>query len=260
MQIKTDPDFKNLIPPLTGEEYKQLEDNILANGCRDAIVLWKGVIIDGYNRFEICENHGIKYETVNMRLPSREAVKFWILENQLGRRNLTDAMRIELAIRKVGLLKQGTYVRKAVAQDAGVSEGKVHNYMQIKAKGDAGLIEKVMAGEVKIGTAFKQLEVYQTTVKTVYNEDEDYGEDIEKVKPDYAKAVLENLWLIGNLYRFFNEHGLRGMYFEGKGGQPEDGGELMGKLASQYKRVKRLVKNVKKIAGVSNGKTNRSTA
>jgi hypothetical protein len=34
-----DPEFQSLIPPLTTEERGLLEDNLLAEGCRDALVI-----------------------------------------------------------------------------------------------------------------------------------------------------------------------------------------------------------------------------
>lgn len=88
-EIILDEEFKHLMPPLGGEAYTQLTENLLKNGCLHALVLWKGILIDGYNRYEICSRHNIPYETVNMELPSREAAKLWIIELQAGRRNMT---------------------------------------------------------------------------------------------------------------------------------------------------------------------------
>lgn len=87
--IKIDGEFKALIPPLTPEEKGQLEANIAAEGCRDALVVWEGIILDGHNRFEICQRLDIPYQTVKIELPDREAAADWIDRNQLGRRNLT---------------------------------------------------------------------------------------------------------------------------------------------------------------------------
>ena len=104
---RIDPELKALIPPLSQEEYTQLEHNILAyKKCRDAIVVWDNTIVDGHNRFRICAEHGIPFEIKEMEFESRDEVKLWILQNQLGRRNLTDAMRIELAMSKVELLRE----------------------------------------------------------------------------------------------------------------------------------------------------------
>ena len=57
--LNTDNEFQQLIRPLTSEERKQLEANIVADGCRDPITVWNGIIIDGHNRYEICHNHNI---------------------------------------------------------------------------------------------------------------------------------------------------------------------------------------------------------
>jgi len=84
-----DQEFKGLIPRLTAEEYEQLEKNIIAEGCRDALVTWRGILIDGHNRYEVCSKHGIEYKTVAMEFADKEQVIDWIINNQLGRRNLT---------------------------------------------------------------------------------------------------------------------------------------------------------------------------
>jgi hypothetical protein len=87
MQI--DKEFKELIPPLSDEERANLEASILAEGCRDALVVWDGILLDGHNRYEICTRHDIAYKVVEIQLPDREAAKDWMDKNQLGRRNLT---------------------------------------------------------------------------------------------------------------------------------------------------------------------------
>lgn len=86
-----DNEFKGLIPRLTPEEYGQLEKNIIAEGCRDALVTWQGILIDGHNRYEICQKHGIEYRVVEKEFENRDTVIDWIINNQLGRRNLTPA-------------------------------------------------------------------------------------------------------------------------------------------------------------------------
>ena len=63
-ELTIDQDFKDLIRPLRSQEYLQLEENLLADGCREPIVVWNGVIVDGHNRYEICKKHGIAFSTV----------------------------------------------------------------------------------------------------------------------------------------------------------------------------------------------------
>lgn len=92
-RLKTDEDFKHLIRPLRRKEFVQLEQNILADGCRDPIVVWNDVIVDGHNRYEICMRHDIPFDTRNMEFECREAAIAWICANQLGRRNITEETR-----------------------------------------------------------------------------------------------------------------------------------------------------------------------
>lgn len=88
--ITLDVEFANLIPPLTTEESNGLEESLLAEGCRDPLVLWAGhgILVDGHNRFDICQRHEIEYQTVERAFETRDDVKQWIIRNQLGRRNL----------------------------------------------------------------------------------------------------------------------------------------------------------------------------
>ena len=72
MKIQIDPQFKALIPPLSKEEYNQLEQNLLKEGCRDALIIWNGILIDGHNRHEICMKHGIEFNTQDKQFENRE--------------------------------------------------------------------------------------------------------------------------------------------------------------------------------------------
>jgi len=170
MKLKIDPDFKNLIPPLSAEEFTQLEENIVSEKrCREAIAIWKGYVVDGHNRYTICQRHRIPFGVVRMNFASKEEALIWIAEHQLGRRNLSDAVRIEIASRRAELIKADRPIifRKAIADAAGVSEQTVHRYMQLLGCADAEVIEQLRRGEIKIGTAYGQLEVKSRVVKDI---------------------------------------------------------------------------------------------
>lgn len=104
MQI--DEEFKNLIPKLSDEEFKQLEENIIKEGCRESIVVWNSTIIDGHNRYEICNKHNIDFKTTNKDFSNREEAKMWIIKNQFGRRNLSVYDRSVLALKLEDLFKE----------------------------------------------------------------------------------------------------------------------------------------------------------
>lgn len=87
--IIIDRDLQELLPPLGEETYKDLEENIIANGCMFPLVTWKNILIDGHNRYAICTEHNIPYKTVEKDFDSHEDVIEWIIKNQIGRRNLT---------------------------------------------------------------------------------------------------------------------------------------------------------------------------
>ena len=92
-QLKIDTEFKNLIRPLRKEESMQLELNLVVGGCRDPIITWNNTIMDGHNRYEICNRLHIPYATQEIEFESRESAVIWICSNQLGRRNITEETR-----------------------------------------------------------------------------------------------------------------------------------------------------------------------
>ncbi|SAI71548.1 Uncharacterised protein [Bordetella ansorpii] len=104
--IRIEEELRAYIEPLTPDEYATLERGILAEGCRDALVLWGDLLIDGHNRYEICTKHGIPYRTVqNERFRSMDDVRLWMIENHLGRRSVSDFQRGVLVLRKKEILE-----------------------------------------------------------------------------------------------------------------------------------------------------------
>jgi N6-adenosine-specific RNA methylase IME4/DNA-binding XRE family transcriptional regulator len=97
--IQIDQEFKELIPALTKEEYEQLEANILAEGVRDSLLVWNGVLIDGHNRYEIATKHGLSYDVQEKEFADRAEAERWIILNQFGRRNLSAYDRSVLALK-----------------------------------------------------------------------------------------------------------------------------------------------------------------
>lgn len=90
MAIKIDPEFRDIIPPLTKPEFEQLELNLIEEGCRERIITWNNYVIDGHNRFNICSKHDLEYEILELNhFEDRHAVIDWMIQNQIGKRNLS---------------------------------------------------------------------------------------------------------------------------------------------------------------------------
>lgn len=109
-KFKIDPEFRALLPPLTPEEFKALEESI----CREEevhtpLTVWKekSILVDGHNRFDICDKHGFKkYRVIEKSFKDRNAVRLWIWESQEGRRNMTKFQRIEAALKLKELISE----------------------------------------------------------------------------------------------------------------------------------------------------------
>jgi hypothetical protein len=178
-RLKIDPDLKSLIPPLQSSELEALEASIAAEGCRDAIVTWQGVVIDGHNRYEICKRLGIDFSVVEREFKDRNDVKVWMIDNQQGRRNLTDGWRFELIQVKAKLLKAkgkanisankgGTTTlpkmgkvahntQQELATELGWSKGKVSRADVVWKEAAPEVKESVKAGEVSINQAYVEI-------------------------------------------------------------------------------------------------------
>lgn len=96
MSIRIDKEFESLIPPLSAEEFQQLEENCVKEGIRDALITWNGILVDGHNRFKIAAKHGLHWNEKRMEFADRDSAKAWIIRNQLGRRNLKEWDRFDL--------------------------------------------------------------------------------------------------------------------------------------------------------------------
>ena len=99
MNITIKPEFETLIPPLSPDEFQQLEENVLNEGIREPLIVWHGVLIDGHNRYRIAQKHGLPFKTSEMDFESENDAIIWIIKNQFGRRNLSKYDRSVLALR-----------------------------------------------------------------------------------------------------------------------------------------------------------------
>jgi len=138
-KLKIDPEFRDKIPPLTDDEFRQLEENILEAGeVYEPIRVWNGVIIDGHNQYKVILAHPeIKWTTREMDFPDKWAAFEWMYKNQLGRRNLTN--------------EQKTYMLGKMYEARTKSKGRKKNWPhnEVNSQRTAGKI----AEELGVGSA-----------------------------------------------------------------------------------------------------------
>jgi hypothetical protein len=194
VQLTIDKEFESLIQPLAPAELELLTEAILRDGCREPLSVWKTeddqrILLDGHNRYKICIEHKLDFQFINIKMESREQAKLWILEHQVGRRNLTDDQRAviwndireqrskvtsEVAAAKARAAKGAPVqpdsanstetaakpappkidTRKAVAEESKIPESKLRKVQQIK-KTNPELYEKIRTGKVTLREAPK---------------------------------------------------------------------------------------------------------
>jgi hypothetical protein len=215
--LTTDAEFKDLIPPLDADELAQLEANLVADGCREAIVAWDGVIIDGHNRYAICERLGIPYGITEREFNDRSEAVEWIIRNQFGRRNINAFTRGQLALRlesviaakakanqqarkgdqpgttrqnSAHLSKNPVKTRDEIAKIAGVSHDTIAKVKRITNEGDTATIEAAKAGSISINAAHEH---------TAKSQLDDYDEQLARMRANcgdpFADAVKDGVTL-----------------------------------------------------------------
>ena len=193
-QLKIDPELRDFIPPLSGEEKVQLEDSLLKYGYKGApIYIWRDYIVDGHNRYELCQKHNIEFSYEELDLGENATivdVMEWMINTQLGRRNLPPAQRLRVLEKFKQKLQEEakekasesrsnfhgnqyqvvsspngehTKIRtdKELAKMAGVGTGTVARYNQIMKSDDEALKKKVLSNDIKINTAYEQIKKKQ---------------------------------------------------------------------------------------------------
>lgn len=179
MQLTVDPKFRDKIPPLSEDEFKKLEENILSDGeVREPLVVWNNTIIDGHNRWTIIQKHGITNYTVKqMEFADEWAAIVWMCRNQLGRRNVSD-------IQKTVLIAEA---KRAQEKTHGGNRGTDRDDQSGKftARDHFGPLR----GERTKSIIAKQFGVGQGTVQRA---DETLSglDEAEKVSPGFKEAIL----------------------------------------------------------------------
>ncbi|MFD2938249.1 hypothetical protein [Spirosoma flavum] len=192
--IRVLPELAAYIPPLLPDEYKQLEENIKQNGCREALLVWETageqianldtttpvyILIDGHNRYAICQKYKLDFKVYLMNFSSIEEVKFFMIDNQLGRRNL--------APEQVSYLRGLRYLKEK--QEKG-------KYLRDDQKGQSDLYEKESdlkevesEGESRETTAHRLGKQFSVSEKTI-KRDGAYAQGLERLTPDFRQDIL----------------------------------------------------------------------
>ncbi len=186
MKYDYDIDFINLIPRPSIEEYNLLRKNILREGCRDPLIIWtetlsngepgRTILLDGYTRYEICKKNRIQFTTREIKLKDRNEAKIWVIQNQLGRRNLTSYQRGKLTLELKSMIQEkakekqresGGAVRqksdkpvvdtkKELAKIAGVSHDTIHKVEVIENEAPPEVKEAAEKGKISINKAYQK--------------------------------------------------------------------------------------------------------
>lgn len=206
MDLFVKDSFKTLIPPLTTEERNDLERSLIEYGCRDALVVWRtrdengdtfDFLIDGHNRYEICEARGIEYKVHPMSFDDETDVKSWIIQNQLARRNLDNVQKARMALLLKGVTAEKAKekqrasggavpqksakpvidTRKELARIAGISHDTINKVEAVDTHAPEPIKQAMTDKLISINKAYERTKNFQDMPK---EEKESYTEAIEQ--------------------------------------------------------------------------------
>lgn len=210
--IRIDKEFESLIPPLSDDEFRQLEENCVKEGIRDALVVWKvpngdQILVDGHNRWKISAKHGgIPFQIKEMKFDLREDAIAWIIRNQFGRRNLSAYDRGVLALRLKPLIqkqakknqKAGTSVQSGTKVNTGAELAKIANIGRstlakvevIERDGNDSIKEKVRSGDMTIHQGYREVKGLNKTNRQAQKE---FIESVKKEREDFKEQKAEGI-------------------------------------------------------------------
>jgi len=221
--LKIKKEFKELIPPLTSEELKQLEENCKAEGIRDAILTWNGYIIDGHNRYDIAQRFNLSFATNEKHFDNENDVVEWMIRNQFGRRNLSSYQRSVLALQLESVFrekaKEKERIRKMTSQIsdeslpeistkkelgilANVSHDTIAKVKKIEAVATPEVKAKLATGEVSINQAYQEIKKEEKKIE-IEKRREEIKENLvlHELKPTekkYRIVYADPPWQYGN--------------------------------------------------------------
>lgn len=210
MNIQINENFKKLIPPLSAEEFKQLEINCMAEGIRESILTWNGFIIDGHNRYHISQKWDLDFKTESKNFKDENEVREWMILNQFGRRNLSNYQRSVLALelqqvfsarakekqkQAGGALplisaKPPIETRKELAKVASVGHDTISKVKHIQAKANEETKAKLSSGEVSINQVYQEIKKEEKKAERIELIEQQI-EDIEQGKLPELKGLFD---------------------------------------------------------------------
>lgn len=233
-ELKIDEELRDLLPPLTDDEYKKLEKNIVEKGfdVNCPIMEWNGCIADGHNRYSICKKHNIEFVTAKLAYKTKEEVMKWMLDIQLGRRNLSPIQRIAVAekyrpiyekqakenlktptggkksLTLPKLVKSSIDTSEKLAKIAGVSKETYRMGAKILNSDNEKVKQDVLSGVTKISAGYKEIikpkeNIETNTIHT--NMQNDYKEDDTVDLPqDNIKEIIADMKIPKNADDYWN--------------------------------------------------------
>lgn len=232
-ELKIDEELRDLLPPQTEEEHRILEESILKDGCIEPIKTWNDYIVDGHNRYEICEKYNIGFEEYVYGYENKQQAINSMLENQLGRRNLTDVQRIIITEKYRGLFEKqakenlkttGINVgnkgcsnsnnlidkpidtKKELAKIAGVGIEKYYRTNKILKADDKEIKDKLIKGEITVNKAYRTLFPKKETKEDDVVEPDEIHQNIENEELNKKTKNCSKCGQIKDIDSFYIEH------------------------------------------------------
>ena len=211
-----DKEIASVFPPRTSKDEETLVMQLRTEGCRDDLITWQGIIIDGHTRYRICHEYNIPFSYREMSFPSKERAKLWMIENQVARRNLSVFQRCVIALpferaykeeaeerrrekiseyRKNSETPQNSAASKetrdALADLVGTSHDTIDKVKYILKNGSDELKAEVSRGNISIHKAFTSLKPKKDSKEKAELKSNDLADVSEATEATEATELTE---------------------------------------------------------------------
>lgn len=164
--IKVKEEYLSLVPRPTKEERMALKEDINLHGQHDPIVVNRnGFILDGYTRYEICQELGLEVKYRVQEFATEEEEKRYVINCNVNRRQLNAFQRVELYYQMYLIEKEkakerlnhGRGAGEIIGNNIGSSRTTVTRAVYILEHGDQELQDKVRRGVLSVDIAYVTL-------------------------------------------------------------------------------------------------------
>jgi len=210
--IKIDPEYSQLVPELSEEEYTRLKESVASVGLYEPIIInQEGTLLDGHHRLKVVKDLGwsrVNVETKHFDSKNDEAI--YVIETNVVRRQLNQYQKTILAEKLEPLYREQAKQRQAdktlppnleevkeweresetqAAKSVGLGKTTYQTAKKVLKEGSEEDIKNFKKGNKKVYTVFKNMKTREK-IEALNKE----IENLDPIEGEYDVIVIDPAW------------------------------------------------------------------